>query len=284
MAPAGDDPLATPSGGVAMSLDTMKPTRDFLASVVARKRPTVYLPAATVRRGGGCGGGERLHQSQDPGKRGLILRILMLGAAPIPPMVTDIYEKIGVDRAKGRQLVTEVVNAGLVLEHQYHPSRRGGAIKVLENTEAGYRELEPLGIAQPNRVIQGSWEHNLCGAVLGAEGKRHHYQVSYEVLVGPEKDVRLDTVWQGQDGRRVFWQCAFSSPEREAQAVKRVWAGGLLADAQLVVVCRDGSFKTKLASLLKHQNVRDQSSERVGLMVFGDVLEHYYKESPEALV
>jgi len=189
-----------------------------------------------------------------------------------------------VNRAKGTRLVKELINSGFIIEKRYHPSRRGGGIKLPSITDAGVVELKHFGIKLPAQVIQGSWDHNLCGATLGEIGKRKQYQVFYEVPVGPKKDVRIDVVWQAKNGQRIFWQCGVSSPEREAEVATKVLTNPALAKSRLGLACLDKVFANRLSNFLKKTRCYEQIQQYVSIKLFGDVLEHYYKKSKESLI
>ena len=267
-----------------MTMDPMKPTKDFLDSIVAQKAPNVYLPESTHQAStleGVIGrGGPSAYES----RKDLSLRILMLAAGPIPPPFTDMFQQIGVSRTVGGRLVKELVNSGFIVEKAYHPSRRGGGIKLPCITDAGVAELKRFGIKPAARVIQGSWDHNLCGTALGEIGKRKHYRVFYEVPIGSEKDVRIDVVWQAQDGGRVFWQCVFSSADREVEAALRAIKTLAITNAKLGLVCANKTLADRVSNLLKKTDCWRDIEQYVSVKLFADVLEHYYKKSEGSLL
>lgn len=265
-------------------MDPMKATKDFLNSIVAQQAPSVYLPESTYQASSLGGLIGRGRQSTYESRKDLLLRILILAAARIPPSFTDIYQQIGVNRTKGTRLVKELINSGFIVEKRYHPSRRGGGIKLPSITDVGMAELKHFGIKLPAQVIQGSWDHNLCGATLGEIGKRKQYQVFYEVPVGPKKDVRIDVVWQAKNGQRIFWQCGVSSPEREAEVATKVLTNPALAKSKLGLACLDKAFANRLSHFLKKTRCYQQIQQYVSIKLFGDVLEHYYKKSKESLL
>jgi DNA-binding Lrp family transcriptional regulator len=267
-----------------MTMDPMKTTKDFLDSIVAQKAPSVYLPESTYQASTLEGVIGRGRQSAYESRKDLSLRILMLAAGPIPPPFTDMFQQIGVSRTAGARLVKELINSGLVVEKQYHPARRGGGIKLPCITDAGVAELKRFGIKPPARVIQGSWDHNLCGTALGEIGKRKHYRVFYEVPIGPEKDVRIDVVWQAPDGSRVFWQCVFSSAEREVEAALRAVKTPAITNAKLGLVCANKTLADRVSNLLQKTDCYRDIQPYVSIKLCGDVLEHYYKKSEGSLL
>jgi hypothetical protein len=262
----------------------MKATKNFLSSIVAQKAPSVYLSESTSQvssLGGLVGKGS---QATYENRKDLLLRILMFASVPIPPSFTDIYQQIGVNRNKGTRLIKELINSGFIVEKRYHPSRRGGGIKLPSITDAGMAELKLFGIKSAVKVIQGSWDHNLCGVALGEIGKRKQYQVFYEVPVGPKKDVRIDVIWQAKNGQRIFWQCGVSSAQREAEVASKILRSPALTSNKLGLACIDKAFSTRLSHFLEKIPFYKQNRRDVSIRLFGDVLEHYYKKSKESLI
>jgi hypothetical protein len=165
--------------------------------------------------------------------------------------------------------------------HQYHPCRRGGAIKVPEVTDTGWNELHRFDMKRPIQVLGGGWEHNLCGLVVGELGRQKKYRPSYEVPVGLHKKLRVDVVLENLLAERVYCQCCFSSAEREAANAVEALSGPPVTFGQLLLICRDKAFANKLSKLLKGSLCRQQ---HLRIKVFGDLLESYYKKVGDGLL
>jgi len=209
---------------------------------------------------------------------------LMLAGIPIPPRVGDIYEQIAVPRNKGASLIKDLINSGYMLVYQCHPSRRGGAIRIPRITDPGWLELSRVDMERPEQVLGGGWDHDLCGKVLGAIGKRQKYQPFYEVPIGPQKKVRVDAVLQASNGDRIFCQCCFSSAEREIEVAVEALLIPSVAASRLLMVCRDRALANQLSNLLKKTDICEQVKQCISIRLFGDLLEHYYKKSKESLL
>ncbi|MCF7955252.1 MAG: MarR family winged helix-turn-helix transcriptional regulator [Phycisphaerae bacterium] len=243
----------------------------FLQSIRFVECPTLYLPDARTAVSSGT-------KPSSKSGEDLSIKALTLLAVPIPPRITDLYEMLNINRTKGSRLIKNLINSGFIIQHQYHPSRAGGSIKLLEITPTGWQKLKPLGIDPPSKLIQGSWEHNLCGAVLSVIGKQQKYKVLYEVPVGPEKTVRIDVIWENEDGKRIYWQCGVSSHQREAQSIIKALEVPAIRSGQLALLCKNKNFGNQVSKLL------NAKSKYVSIKLISDALDHYYKKTGESLL
>jgi len=110
-----------------VNYDPLKPTKDFLDSITARKSPDTYLPEPI------CGAPNSVGKE----RRALSLRILRRAGVCIPSPLTEIYEQEQLSRIMGAHIVKDLVNGGYMLVYQYHPSRRGGAMRIPRVLEQG---------------------------------------------------------------------------------------------------------------------------------------------------
>jgi hypothetical protein len=284
MAAACFDRLSTTHGEAVMTADPMKATKDFLDGIVAQKAPTIFLPESPSGSSSFVDLSDGALNSIDSERRKLSLGILRAAATHIPPPVTHIYEQEELSRTRGASIVKYLVNGGYMRVYQYHASRRGGAMKIPRVMDRGWAELSQFGMQPPQNVLGGGWEHNLCGKVLGAVGKRQHYRPSYEVPIGLCNNVRIDLVLAAINMARLYCQCCFSSAEREVEIAIKILSIIPAETGRLVMVCRDKAFLNAVSRLLKKADGDKQCHERISLKVFGDVLEHYYKKSQETLL
>ena len=243
----------------------------FQQSLHYVKRPTLYLPEAKTAASSGI-------KSSSKSFEDLSTKGLTLLAVHIPPRITDLYEMLDTNRTKGSRLIKNLINSGFVIQHQYHSSRAGGSIKLLEITPTGWQQLMAININPPSKLIQGSWEHNLCAAVLGTIGKQQNYKVLYEVPIGPEKTVRIDVIWQSKEGKRIYWQCGVSSPQREAQSIIKALEIPAIRSGKLALLCKNKNFGNQVTKLL------DAKNKQVSIKLIGEALEHYYKKTGESLL
>lgn len=243
----------------------------FLQRLHYVKCPALYLPEAKTAVSSDI-------KSSSKSVESLLIKALTLLAVPLPPRTTDLYEMLNINRAKGSRLIKNLINSGFIIQHQYHPSKAGGSIKVLEITTIGWQKLMTININPPSKLIQGSWEHNLCGAMLSAIGKQLNYKVLYEVPVGLEKTVRIDVIWQSEDGKRIYWQCGVSSPQREALSIIKALEVPAIRSGKLALLCKNKNFGNQVSKLL------DAKSEYVSIKLIGDAFERYYKKTGESLL
>lgn len=267
-----------------MSTDPMKATKDFFDSIVAQKPPTLYLTESASNSSTCCNVSCGAFDSNDREQSKLSLGILRAAAVRIPRPLTHIYEQEELSRKKGASLVRDLVNDGDMRVYQYHPSRRGGAMKIPRITDKGWIILKPFGISPFPKVLGGGWQHDLCGKVLGAVGKRQHYQPSYEVLIGQRQNVRIDVALAAKNRPLLYCQCCFSSADREVEAAIKVLSIIPVEVGRIILVCRDKALSTKVHQLLNKNEGYKQYLERISVKVFGDVLEHFYKNSPGNLL
>jgi hypothetical protein len=267
-----------------MSSDPFKATKDFLDGIVAVKAPSVYLPDSASGPGVFRNSIPRSGNSITGQQRALPLRILRRAGVRIPPPLTEIYEQEQVSRVMGARLVKSLVNASYMQVYQYHPPRRGGAMRIPRVPDPGWLELSQLGTERPEPVLGGSWEHDLCGKVLGAIGQRQNYRPSYEVPIGLRKDVRIDVVLEAVNRIRLYCQCCFSDASREAETAIKALSIIPAEAGRLVMVCRDKGLASALSRLLTKADGYEQFHDRISIKIFGDVLENYYKKSGESVV
>lgn len=244
-------------------------TRRFWSSIIARTEPHVDSASASQ---------ESAQTSESIPAKQLTadeLKVLTLSSSAILGC-TRLYFLAGLSRVKGNKLITRMVSNKWVTPHEFHPARRCGAVKVIEILEEGWNCLEPYGIEAPKKVLQGSWEHNLCGVTLRTIGKTQGYRVYFEVPQEAAQNRRVDVVWQSKDGSRWIWQCGISSPEREAKALVSLMP--LIRDNKVAlgIVCRDKAFLKKVTSHLKKEGVNRQKTDQITFKVVGDVLEEYF--------
>lgn len=128
-------------------------------------------------------------------------------------------------------------------------------------------------------MLGGSWEHDLCGKVLGAIGRRQNYRSSYEVSIGLLKDVRIDVVLEAINSPRLYCQCCFSEANREAEAAIRALSIIPAEAGRLVLVCKDKALANSLLGHLKKADGYKRFHDRISIKLFGDALEHYHKRS-----
>ena len=259
-----------------MTIEPRKSAEDFLKTVTAVKAPDLYLAGCIARNGGHRTSPSTAKQPVDASVTGVPLRILTANAVPIPPKLTDTYEQCNLNGAQGARHLKGLIKAGLVTVHQFHASRRGGLMKLLEVTDYAYQQLGHLGINRPSPVMQGGWEHNLAGHVLGKIGQRENCQVSYEVPVGANGDSRIDVVWQTQTGRRLYFQCGVSSVQREVDAIRRALKSPAVSVADLILIGRDKKFATQALRLLKSCDDSGRVLQNISIRLIGDLLECYY--------
>jgi hypothetical protein len=260
-----------------MNTNPFKATKDFFEHIVAVKAPSVYLPGYASRSPvSGNVMPSKANAIVDE-RRALSLRILRRAGVRIPPPFTHIYEQEEVSRTMGARLVRDLVNSGYMQVYQYHPSRRGGAIKIPRVLDPGWLELSQFGTERPEQVLGGGWDHDLCGKVVGAIGKRQNYRDSYEVLIGPEKDVRIDVVLEAVNKPRLYCQCCFSSASREVETAVRALSIIPVEAGRLLLVCRDKAIANTISRLLKKEDNYKQLQERILIKLFGDLLEYYHK-------
>jgi len=243
----------------------------FLRNIHCVKLPTSYLPEAKAAVSGGIKSCSKMDEN-------LLTKALTLLAVSIPPRITNLYEMLDLNRSKGSRLIKNLINSGFIIQHQYHPSKAGGSIKLLEITPTGWQKLKVINIKPPSKHIQGSWEHNLCAALLSTIGKQLNYKVLYEVPVGPGKTVRIDIIWQSKDGKRVYWQCGVSSSQREAQSIIKALEISAIKSGQLALLCKNRNFGNQVTKLL------DTKSKHISIKLIGDALDHYYKRIRESLL
>ena len=260
-----------------MHMNPRNTAREFLSRVTVVKAPEIYLP--------GPGDQSRVDLSSPAGTAGqdcldgIAWKILSLNAVPIPPMLGEMYDQLGLSRVQGGRHVKRLVAAGLAVVHQFHPSRRGGFIKVIEDTDLAYQHLQRLGITRPTPLTKGGWEHNLGCSAMAEIGKRKHYQKLHEVPVGLKGVVRIDIVLQNLTGQRMYVQCGISSPEREAiNALKALELPAVTA-GKFILICRDKSFATQTIQHIKTLDAKGHALQRIFIKLLGDVLEYYYLKS-----
>ena len=259
-----------------MNYDPLKPTTDFLNSITVQKAPSVYLPESASRSPVSMNAMPGTANPITDERRALSRRILLAAGVYIPPPLTRIYDTVEVPRTIGARLVRDLVNGGYMLVYQYHPSRRGGAIKIPRVLDPGWLELRQFGMERPEQVLGGGWDHDLCGKVVGSVGKRQNYRAFYEVPIGPQKDVRIDVVLEATNKPRLYCQCCFSSAAREVEAAVRALSTILAGAGRLLLVCRDKALAGTISPLLKKEETCRQLHERISIKLFGDLLEHYH--------
>ncbi len=262
-----------------MSTDPFKATKDFLDRIVAVKAPSVYLPEFTSGPGVFRNSIHRPNNSVTDQQRALSLKVLRRAGVCIPSPLTEIYEQEQVSRIMGSRIIKGLVNGGYMLIYQYHPGRPGGAMRIPRVMDPGWMELNLLGIERPEQVLGGGWDHDLCGKVLGALGKRQNYRPSFEVPIGPLKDVRIDTVLEAINRIRLYCQCCFSQANREAETAIKALSIIPAEAGRFVLVCKDKALADSLLSHLKNANDYKRFHDRISIKLFGDVLEHYYKKA-----
>lgn len=250
-------------------------TQQFLNSVQATKADKIsFQPQATLVAAESKSAKTKIKPEIDE----MTIKILAQLSSVIPPQLTELYEKLGLNRTRGSRLIKKIVRDGLGIEHQYHPARRGGAIKLIEITGYGWQQLEKIGIRPHEKVLQGSWNHDMAGKVLGAVGKRHNYQVDYEVPIGHGK-IRIDVVWDSREGKQIFFQCGVSSPEREAKSIIKAMELPVILNNRLVLICLNKKFAERVHTLLKKSDVSEKLNEIFTIKLLGDVLDTYYNKN-----
>ena len=267
-----------------MSIDPQETANDFVSTVTAVKAPDVYLPGSIPK-------GSRIDSTSSTGKqsinevvKGVPLKMLFINAVPTPPPLTEVYERLGLSRVQGGRYLKELIKSGLALVHEFHPSRRGGFIKIIQNTDYAYLQLRQFGIEQPSHVTQGGWEHNLGCRVMGEIGKQKHYQVFYEVPIGAKGNIRGDVVLQAPTGMRIYVQCGISSPEREVRNALKALETPAVSAGKFLLVCRDKKFATQVIQFIKKQDTSGQALEQISIKLIGDILEYYYTKSEGELL
>jgi hypothetical protein len=268
-----------------MITNSSKATKDFFDSLTTIEEPSFYLPGSVA-----VGHNRDKFSYSDTKKTSetrlsKLREILNWAGAYIPGPYTAMYENIGVNRTQGLSLVREAIDIGWITEGQYHPSRRGGCIKIPLPTEKGWQELECLGKERPEAVLGGGKDHDLGGKVLKVLGNWHGYSTClYEILIGVEKNVRTDVVLQNTKGERIYCQCCFSDAPREAVAGCKILSVTPAETSKVLFVTKDKAFSYNLLKLLSKEAVYQQNKERVFMRVFGDLLEAYYKRSNQVLL
>ncbi|MFC1781209.1 hypothetical protein ACFLZ8_02995, partial [Planctomycetota bacterium] len=113
--------------------------------------------------------------------------------------------------------------------------------------------------------------------LIRAMGKRHKYRDSYEVPIGPQRDLRIDVVLESFDKPRIYCQCCFSSAEREVEAAVKALSIIPAEAGSLLLVCKDKTIEKNISRLLKKENNYKQIQKRISIKLFGDLLEYYHK-------
>jgi len=265
--------------------DSTKSADEFLESVSAVKAshpPSLASPGARVALEGT--GWEAFHDGCDL-RVALWLRILLECAVPIPRPLTYVYRHLGLTRRRGASLVKELVNSGYASKHRINPARRGGGMSLLEVSEAGYRLLSDarLPCEAPENAVGGGWLHGLCSRVVTAIARSDGYTASYEVSLGLEQTLRIDIMLSDGPYNKIFSQCCFSSPEREAENAIVALGIPSVQSGRLLLVCRDKRFAHTLAEILAPDPAYQRSRERVAIRVFGDLLAQYYERPDDGL-
>lgn len=198
-----------------MNSEPHRTAEGFLQTVRAVKAPSVYLPQKSADRYGRptiteWSNGASAEISS------LYIQLLILAAVILPRPLTQMYKQLCITGAKGARAVRELVNVGLVLVHTFPTGKRGGGIRILQVTEAGWNKLSEYRVKRPKTLTRGGWAHNLIAAALGTLGTGQGFRVAYEVVVG---DLRMDVRWQSPTGKLMFFQIALSRADREVEAV-----------------------------------------------------------------
>jgi len=251
-----------------MVVESHNTAENFCRSITARKAARLYLPDSPAGAGGSGKGfiGKAIDEC---------IRMLVLVATVFLRPLTWVYEQANVTRTTGGRLVRKLINAGLVREHTFSTGKRGGKLKILEVTYAGWVKLRELGIQQPQDLTHGGWEHNLIAAALELIGKQRNWQVSFEVVVG---DVRMDVCWKNQQGKMVFFQIGTSDPDREVTNVLKALKIPTGRDNRLILVCRDKHFAEQVKTLLKQKGLTNLLKGTLELRFAGDVIQTVYQD------
>jgi hypothetical protein len=211
--------------------------------------------------------------AEDSGLDSDEIRVLILAGVPIPPPVTALYDQAGLGRSRGVSVAKALETKGLVRMHKYPTGNRGGQLHLIEITERGWQALLRHGIHQPKKVTKGSWEHNLAAAAVGELHRRQNDTVDYEVDLG---GVRLDVRARRQTGQISFYQICLSSPSRETEAVMKAVNVPVVAENQLVLVCRDREFQKQLTSLLEKKDPEKRWEKNITMRLVAEVLAEVY--------
>jgi len=202
------------------------------------------------------------------------LRILILLAKPIPPSLTNLYNQVGISRARGVSIIKKLETRGLVKLHKFLTGKRGGQLTLLEITRIGWSVLSNHGIHQPKPVTKGSWEHNLGALAIGELHRHQRDSIDYELDLG---GVRMDIRTRSKTGQITFYQICISSPEREVQSVIKAMKIPVVKTNRLVLVCRDKSFEKKVISLLQKVYPTGAFNKTITIRLVGDALAKVYR-------
>jgi hypothetical protein len=198
---------------------------------------------------------------------------MILHAIRIPPQRTDAYAQAGLTRKRGGQVVARLEAAGMVVCHSFSTGKRGGSLKLLEITARGWEELKRHGIASLQRPKSMTWEHQLGVDVTEAIGRQEQRQVDREVQI---ESMRLDVRWRSVTGAAVFFQVGISSPEREVDNACKALKLPAIAQAKLVLICRDKAFADRVRRLMAERDPGGVAAARIRIRLLGQVLDTYY--------
>lgn len=267
-----------------MSVDIKETTEKFLKGVTAIKAPTLYLPSDPTSQpskrtkntsGNVCG---------TKGIDGELLLLLGIIAVPIPPSMGDLGERAGLNRRKCSQLVKTLVESDQIRAHEYHPSRRGGAIRTALATESGWQTVKShFGRERPQAVVQGSDEHNMVARTTAEIGRWSGFRHSFEATIGPDHDLRSDVLLQNARGQRIYVECELNSMKRLKDKLSLSFHTPIWSTGRFVAVCRDKRSSQQLVTMIKEQDNGGDILKNTTIRLIGDVLEAYYKKSHEII-
>jgi hypothetical protein len=241
----------------------------FLASVnakpIEKPVPVETGPAAGARR--------PQEVATTPEIDPLVLRFLVVASQPHLRTLTEIYDELGVSRAKGSQVEEAAENASLSRTHRIPTGRKGGALALPEVLARGKAVLAQHGLGgRPVQLAQGNFVHEVCARALQACGKKLGYTVTYEISLGV---VRLDARWAGSDGRLVFFQIGSrNSALYEAKAILNALKVPCVADNdnKLVFVACDRKHEQDVVTELKRLDPSGPWAKAVETRLVGEVV------------
>jgi len=167
------------------------------------------------------------------------LKALVQLTEPLPPILTEWYQRLGLSTGAGRTMVRNLESKGFIRLHTFKTGQRGQP-KVAELTSDGWDLLERKQLVDRSaKPTHGGFEHNLAAESLRRIGKKNGWDVDFEVQVG---DVRIDVRWRNDRGKCIFYQIGVSKPEREAQAIVKAASHKVIRQNKLVLIARDHAF------------------------------------------
>ncbi len=198
-----------------------------------------------------------------------IRKLLEAVNRPVPPKSTALYELLEVSPERGRQLVRQAEQRGLVRIHTLSGGR-GAPLRLPELTGLGQNALAELGGSTPPPLTHGGWLHNVAAAALNDVYRRAGWRGKFEV---DAQGHRIDAQFRHSDGQVHLVQIGVTNPDREATSVATLVHALGEGHPPIVVLCLDRSFADRVEKKLRALKV---PRANVTTRLIGELLKEYY--------